>query len=90
MTTTQQDASGGGLLPKLVILVLLAVTFGFYLKIVMSDGPATVGSTPPQASIQVVEGRGPGKEASTGGLKAMPEDQLVLIKQVFAPELGEN
>ena len=71
---------------RLVIVVLLAVTVGLYLKIVVMDaGQAQVVSAP-QASIQVVEVEAtatPGESAS----KALPEDQMLVIKQVFAPEL---
>ena len=71
---------------RLVIVVLLAVTVGLYLKIVVMDaGQAQVVSAP-QASIQVVEVEAaatPGASAS----KALPEDQMLVIKQVFAPEL---
>jgi FlaG/FlaF family flagellin (archaellin) len=71
---------------KLVIVVLLAVTIGLYLKIVVMDAGQTQVVSAPQASIQVVEVEAtatPGASAS----KALPEDQMLVIKQVFAPEL---
>ena len=71
---------------KLVIVVLLAVTIGLYLKIVVMDAGQTQLVSTPQASLQVVEVEAtatPGASAS----KASPEDQMLVIKQVFAPEL---
>jgi uncharacterized protein (UPF0333 family) len=71
---------------KLVIVVLLAVTIGLYLKIVVMDAGQTQAVSAPQASIQVVEVEtAAAPVASTS--KAAPEDQMLLIKQVFAPEL---
>ena len=87
MTTEQQISSGGGLLSKLVIVVLLAATIGLYLKIVMlEDQPQTVQRVP-QASVQVVEDQVSSVPASAAPLKDLPDDQISLIKQVFAPEL---
>ena len=71
---------------KLVIIVLLAVTLGLYLKIVVIDpGQAQVASVP-QASIQVVEVETAATPAASAS-KAVPEHQMLLIKQVFAPEM---
>ena len=71
---------------KLVIVVLLAVTIGLYLKIVVIDAGQEPLVSAPQASIQVVEvetAAEPGAPVS----KEVSEDQMLLIKQVFAPEL---
>lgn len=74
---------------RLVIVVLLAVTVGLYLKIVVMDaGQAQVASAP-QASIQVVEVETAATPAAPAS-KVAPEDQMLLIKQVFAPELLGN
>lgn len=75
---------------KLVILVLLAVTLGLYLKIVMLDEPASVAAKPPQASVQVVEVPDTGTTDAPAALKTVPDDQMQLIRQVFAPELNKN
>ena len=76
---------------KLVIVVLLAVTLGLYLKIVILDEPQVQAEPiPPQASVQVVEGAGTAAPPSTAAAKALPDDQMQLIKQVFAPELLNN
>jgi hypothetical protein len=75
---------------KLVIVVLLAVTLGLYLKIVILDEPQVQAESIPQASVQVVEGAGTGAPPSTAAAKALPDDQMQLIKQVFAPELLNN
>ena len=72
---------------KLVIVVLLAVTVGLYLKIVILDEQQAQVEPLPQASVQIVEDSGPGAPASATAVKALPEDQMELIKQVFAPEL---
>lgn len=87
MTTAQQNASGGGLFSKLVILILLAVTVGLYLMIVVVEDQSLYSEPATQASIQVVE------EAiipTARTPKDAPDDQMQLIKQVFAPELLEN
>ena len=76
---------------KLLIIVLLAATIGLYLKIVMIDDPATVVGKPPQASVQVVEVPAPAAtSASPAAPKALPEDQMQLIREVFAPELTDK
>ena len=67
---------------KLVIVVLLAVTLGLYLKIVVIDAGQEPLVAAPQASIQVVE-----VETAAPVSKEVSEDQMLLIKQVFAPEL---
>jgi hypothetical protein len=72
---------------KLVIVVLLAVTLGLYLKIVILDEPQLQAEPIPQASVQVVEGAGSVAPPSAAAAKALPADQMQLIKQVFAPEL---
>jgi len=76
---------------KLVIVVLLAVTLGLYLKIVILDEPRLQAEPIPQASVQVVEGAA-GTAAPTPAppTKALPDEQMQLIKQVFAPELLNN
>ena len=71
---------------RLVIVVLLAVTIGLYLKIVMMDAGQAQLVSAPQASIQVVEVETAATPAAPAS-KAVPEDQMLLIKQVFAPEL---
>jgi len=71
---------------RLVIVVLLAVTLGLYLKIVVMDAGQAQDASVPRASIQVVEV----ETAATPAVQApqaAPEDQMLLIKQVFAPEL---
>ena len=72
---------------KLVIVVLLAVTLGLYLKIVILDAQQAQLEPIPQASVQVVEGA---SAVAPTPAKALPDDQMQLIKQVFAPELLNN
>ncbi len=74
---------------RLVIVVLLAVTLGLYLQIVLFDAGQTPVEPAPQASIQVVEDQTTTKPAA-GGAQALPDDQMLLIKQVFAPEMLAN
>jgi len=91
MTTAKQGASGGGMLSKLAIVLLLAVTIGLYLRIVMVEGPATQSrAAAPQASVQVTEGYAASPQANAAVLQDLPEDQMQLIIQVFAPELQQN
>ena len=72
---------------KLVIVLLLAVTIGLYLKIVMVEGQHRSNEPMPQASVQVVEDAVPSTATTAEVPKAPPEDQMTMIKQVFAPEL---
>jgi len=67
---------------KLVIVILLAVTIGFYLKIVMLDKQPVHQEPIQQASVQVVEGA-----TAAAPAKDLPDDQMQIIKQVFSPEL---
>ena len=71
---------------KLVIVVLLAVTLGLYLKIVVIDAGQEQLVSAPQASIQVVEVETAAEPVAPVS-KDVSEDQMLLIKQVFAPEL---
>jgi hypothetical protein len=93
MTTTRQGASGGWF-SKLVVVLLLALAVGLYLRIVMVDGGMQQASAP--ASVRVVEGEaasGPSAadEASDEGseLEALPAEQMELVRRVFAPELAD-
>lgn len=90
MTTAQQNASGGGLFSKLVIVILLAATIGLYLMIVMVDDPGSYQGAAPQASIQVVEDPVPVGAPVGQAPRDLPDEQMQLIKQVFAPELIKN
>lgn len=90
MTTAQQGTSGGGIFSKLVLLALLAVTIGLYLRVVMFDAPPAQSPAAPQASVQVVEARVSDVPAAPVELRDLPADQMQLIIQVFAPELQQN
>ena len=86
MSTAQSNSSGGGFISKIVVVLLLALAIGLYLRIVMVDGTKRYDEPAPQASMQVLEG----DSARTSGgaqLQHLPEDQLALIRRVFAPEL---
>ena len=89
MTATQQTTSGEGWFSKLVVVLLLAVAIGLYLRIVMVDEGRGDGESAPRASVRVVEGSAP--VAAGAGVVAqpqeLPEDQMALIRRVFAPEL---
>jgi len=90
MTTAQQNASGGGLFSKLVIVILLAATIGLYLMIVVVDDQGGYQGAAPQASIQVVEDQVPAGAPVAHAPRDLPDEQMQLIKQVFAPELLKN
>jgi len=90
MTTAQQNASGGGLISNLVVLVLLAATIGLYLMIVIVNDQEQYSKPVPQASIQVVEDQVPAVPTAAQTPGDVPDDQMQLIKQVFAPELLNN
>lgn len=87
MATTPGKMSGSGFVSNLVVLLLLAVAVGLYLRIVVIEGDRQYREAVPQASIQIVEAH----EAPAGEpnriLVPLPDDQMMLIKQVFAPEL---
>ncbi len=85
MSTAQQDTSDGGLISKLMLVVLLAITVALYLRIVMLDPEVRQSAPAPQASVQVLEGDEP-TTAPVPALTALPDDQMQLIMQVFAPE----
>ena len=98
MSDTTSSTSGGGFFSKLIVVLLLAVAVGLYLRIVMVDSGTTSAQPAPQASVQVVEGS-PADSATASGteqasastdVQPLPDDQMKLIKQVFAPELLNN
>ena len=86
MTAAQQSASGAGLFSKLVVVLLLALAVGLYLKIVMMDD-VTHDQSAPLASVQVLEGEETAASPEPAAPRDLPEDQMELIKRVFAPEL---
>ena len=90
MTTAEQGAFGGSLASKLVVVLLLALSVGLYLRIVMVGGEQQADAPRPQASVRIVEGGTPAQSADSDALKELPADQMQLIKQVFAPELMAN
>lgn len=78
MASKEGAAAGSGWFGKLVIVGLLALAVGLYLRILMPVDGAT-GSA---AGLQ------PGGAATTDtGLQPLPEDQMALLMRVFAPEL---
>jgi hypothetical protein len=88
MTAVMGTASGGALFSNLVITLLLALTVGLYLQIVMVEHDANEGAPVPTASVRIVEQTAADAlQPTEQGLVPLPEDQLRLIKQVFAPEL---
>ena len=90
MATAKQTSAGGGLFSKLVVVALLAVTVALYLRIVMVDETAPQANEPSvaQASVRVLEGDEPAAAAQP--LEILPEEQMAVIMQVFAPELLDN
>lgn len=92
MARKQFRNNAGGIISTLIVVLLLAVTVWLYLQIVMVDSNATVASegddSTPQASVQVLEGDEPQTSATTPA--PLPEDQMAVIKQLFAPENPAN
>jgi hypothetical protein len=81
-------ASGGAFFSNLVIVLLLALAVGLYLQIVMVEHGAGDTAPVPMASVRIVEQTaGDTPQSAATALKPLPEEQLRLIKQVFAPEL---
>lgn len=78
MASKDGAAAGSGWFGKLVIVALLALAVGLYLRILMPVDRAAV----PAASLQA----GTAASADTG-LQPLPEDQMALLMRVFAPEL---
>jgi len=93
MTTAAQGSTGGSWFSKLVVVALLALAIGLYLQIVMLQ-PQTGGEeAAPQAEVQPVEAEqvaAPATEAApVQGPQDLPEDQMSIIRHVFAPEMGD-
>ncbi len=86
MATAKRSNSGGGFFSKFVVVAFLAIAIALYLKVLSMDTErAAQQASAPQASVIIVESDAAGGSAAT--LVALPEDQQVLIMQVFAPEL---
>lgn len=81
MTEASSKPSGSGFFSKLLVLALLALAIWLYLRIVLIDGDRTYVQAPAQASVRVVE-------ADSPPLRALPEEQMALVRRVFAPELA--
>ncbi len=87
MTTAGQSASGGGWFGKLVVVLLLVLAIGLYLQIVMVDNNHGESASAPQASVQAVKDPAPAAAAEQTP-QDLPQGQMDLIRQVFAPELS--
>jgi len=93
MTTTAQGSSGGGWFSKLVVVALLALAIGLYLQIVILQPQAHRESAASQVDMPRVEAAtapAPAAQAAPAqGLRDLPEDQMSVIRRVFAPEMGD-
>lgn len=89
MTTATQQTSGSAWFSKLVVVLLLALAVGLYLRIIMVEEKGAVSHAAPQASMQVVEGKAQPVSPAPVAPKDLPEDQMALIKRVFAPEIKD-
>ena len=87
--TMKQKSSGGSLVSTLVVMVLLVVAIGLYLRVVMVERDQYADVPAQQASVRVVEGDEPLLASDAEPLRELPADQMALIKQVFAPELKQ-
>lgn len=74
-------AAGSGWFSRLVLLALLGLTVGLYLRIVMPHA----GQAAVPASLRVVESA----PAPASSLQPLPEDQMKLVRDLFAPELAK-
>jgi len=94
MTTAAQGASGGGWFSKLVVVALLALAVGLYLQIVMLQPQPGGEKTATSSGDTQVRAETPSAPPATAASSAqavrdLPEDQMALIKRVFAPEMGD-
>ena len=92
MTTAAQGSTGGSWFSKLVVVALLALAIGLYLQIVMLQ-PRTGGEeAAPRPEVQPVAAEtAPAPAAEAAPLQEpqdLPEDQMNVIRRVFAPEMG--
>ena len=91
MAAAGQTSSGGGWFAKLVVVGLLALAIGLYLRIVMVDRDPKGSAQVQQASMRIVEsaetGMQPSAALGTSAVRRLPEDQLQVILRVFAPEM---
>ena len=74
-------AAGSGWFSRLVLLALFGLSVGLYLRIVMP--PAGHEAAP--ASVRVIESA----PAPAAALQPLPEDQVKLVRELFAPELAK-
>ncbi|MCB1800486.1 MAG: hypothetical protein KDI82_02240 [Gammaproteobacteria bacterium] len=80
--TTTTTSSGSGWFSKLVVVLLLALAIGLYLRIVMVEGSPQYSAPAHQASVRVVEGNESALAARP--MRELPADQMQLIMQTFA------
>lgn len=73
-------AAGSGWFSRLVLLALLGLSVGLYLRIVMP--PAGQDVAP--ASLRVIE-----SASAPAALRPLPEEQMKLVRDLFAPELAK-
>lgn len=86
MASTNDKGSGSGIFSKLVVLLLLAVAIGLYLRIVMVEGKSHYKAPATQASVRVIEGDEPEPEPASQPMRDLPADQMGLIERTFATE----
>jgi hypothetical protein len=69
-------AAGSGWFSRLVLLALLGLAVGLYLRIVVPPSGQAAGP----ASLRVIE-------SAPAPLQPLPDDQMRLVRDLFAPEL---
>lgn len=115
----RQQTSGSGWFSKLVVVLLLALAIGLYLRIVMVPEKTASGTSPVDTAVADVPAppesgsaaapaaaeKGPSEPAvaaasaektaaavsapeAPAAMRELPQDQMDLIKRVFAPELA--
>ena len=77
----------GRIFSALTVIILLAVAGGLYMQIVMKEKPIPRIDTlnVPTASVQVLEGSDV-PEVAAPAPQPLPDDQMGVVLQVFAPE----
>lgn len=84
----QSSRASGRIVSALTVILLLAVAAGLYLQIILQEKPIPRIDTveAPTASVQVLEGGEAPVISAAESQRSLPEAQMAVILQVFAPE----
>jgi len=85
----QSSKAEGRIVSALTVVILLAVAAGLYLQIIFQEKPIPrIDTVPQQASVQVLEGDETAVAPQVQDAP-LPNDQMAVILQVFAPETAD-